>query len=371
MELICIKDLNGFLSLKEEWNNLLSYSENNTLFLRHEWLSSWWESYNRDGELMVLLLKRNGVLVSAAPLMVLRDKMRGLPVKKVVFIGDSAWTTGDFIIREDIKGAVGKLMEYLLDVRYDMADFRNIPADSKNISAISKFLQTAGVDYLIHETSSAPFLRVDMTWKDFYARRSSKFRKTMRNKINRIEKAGEINVQKYSSPEEIKDVLPVIFGIGLKSWKHGIDNAICSTGGNRAFYTGLAETVAGLGWLNIWLLKFKGTPIAFEYHICYENRVYAILADYDEDYKNLSPGSILDFHIVKQLFEDKNCEYDLGCGNSIYKANWTDNIRRYVRFYIYRNTLYSRMFMLMEDRIVPCLKTFKEKVKVGLSLQGN
>jgi CelD/BcsL family acetyltransferase involved in cellulose biosynthesis len=363
MELIRIEDLRDFSRLKGEWNNLLSSSGNDTLFLSHEWLSSWWESYGRDDRLMVLLLRRDGSLVGAAPLMIVKCKVRGFPVNKVAFIGDPAWTLGDFIIREDGGKEISRLMEYILSIPCDIADFRNIPVGSKNITVIEKFLEAMNTKYLIHETSSAPLLRTGATWEDFYSRRSGKFKKTLRNKLNRINKFGKVEVQRFSTREEIKNIMPVVFGIGLKSWKNRITNAISSNEQNRSFYSKIAYIMADSGRISIWLLNLNGNSIAFEYHINYRDKTYALLADYDEDYKLLSPGSVLEFYIMRHFIENGASEYDLGCGANFYKMGWTDTVRRHVGFLIYKDTLYSRMFMLAETRILPGLKAIRDTVR--------
>ena len=73
-ELDCIvygphSDVTGFEALRREWNPLLSRSRFDTVFLTHEWLSTWWE-YLGEGELWILAFRRpqNGELVGIVPL---------------------------------------------------------------------------------------------------------------------------------------------------------------------------------------------------------------------------------------------------------------------------------------------------------------
>ncbi len=362
-KLSCIRDFEAFLALKDDWNRLLSESANDTVFLRHEWLSSWWASYGGRAALNVLVLKKGSRLVAAAPLMTHVDRMRGLPARKVSFIGDPSWMVGDFIVGSGAKNAVRMFMEHILDMSWDVAELRNVPEGSASIGQFSEMMESMSLDYRLAEGASSPFVRVEMPWKDFYASRSTRFKKSIRNKINKINKSGSVGVKRYSSPEEVARVLPVVFDIGLKGWKHTIRNAISSTPENRSFYSKLGAEMSALGRLDIWVLEFDGTPVAFEYHVRHGERTHALVADFDEGYRHISPGSVLDFNIMQHIFENGTKEYDMGCGDSFYKAHWSSTARKHLVLNFSRNTLYGRTLMFVEKRIVPILKTCKETLK--------
>lgn len=312
---------------------------------------------------MALLLKKDGRLIGAAPLMLTKDKMRGFPINKIAFMGESSWTTGDFLTTEQKEKALEKIIEYLLGINWDMMDLQNVPEESENIRIMAEILKTKGINHLTIPASSSPYLIADTSWESFYNQRSIRFKKAMRNKINKINKSGTIKIQKYSAPEEVRHVLPIIFEIGLKGWKHKINNAISSTEENKKFYTQLSEAMSSMGWLNVWLLSLNEKPIAFEYHISYKNTIHGLIADYDEDYRELSPGSILDFNIMQHVFQNEKCEYDLGSGNSFYKMNWTEKAKKYQNIYFYKNNFYGNFLTFLEKRIVPVFKLLRNKAK--------
>ncbi len=363
LRLSCIRDFEAFAALKDDWNRLLSESANNTVFLRHEWLSSWWMSYGARSELNVLAIRKGERLAAVAPLMTRMDRMRGLPTRKVSFIGDPEWMVGDFIVSTDAKKAVGMFMECILGMNWDVAELRNVPEDSANIGPFTEIMESRLLNYQRIEGANSPYVKVTMPWKDFYASRSTRFKKSIRNKLNKINKAGSVSVRRYTTPEEVARILPTIFDIGLKGWKHTIKNAISSTPENRSFYTHLSSEMSALGLLDIWVLEFNGAPTAFEYHVRHGKRTHALVADFDESYRNLSPGSILDFNVMQHVFGNGTSEYDMGCGDSFYKAHWTETSRKHLGLNFSRNTLYGRTLMFVEKRIVPILRSCKEALK--------
>lgn len=58
-----------FAALAPEWNALFERCPAATPFQTHAWLHSWWLSYGRRGRLRIVLVRRDGVLAGAAPLM--------------------------------------------------------------------------------------------------------------------------------------------------------------------------------------------------------------------------------------------------------------------------------------------------------------
>ncbi|MEU7551742.1 GNAT family N-acetyltransferase [Streptomyces sp. NPDC044571] len=71
------RDPRQFAAMEEPWNRLFRSCPTATPFQSHAWLHSWWLSYGRDGRLRIVLVRRGGELVGAAPLMLVH---RPLPL---------------------------------------------------------------------------------------------------------------------------------------------------------------------------------------------------------------------------------------------------------------------------------------------------
>ncbi|MFF4244505.1 GNAT family N-acetyltransferase [Streptomyces sp. NPDC001822] len=69
------RDLAEFTDLAAEWDALHRRCPTATPFQSHAWLRSWWLSYGVPGRLRVLLARRNGRLIGAAPLMLVHRPM--------------------------------------------------------------------------------------------------------------------------------------------------------------------------------------------------------------------------------------------------------------------------------------------------------
>ena len=138
--------------------------------------------------------------------------------------------------------------------------------------------------------------------KHFFKTRSAKFRGTRNNIVNRISKLKEVDIQCFRQDSN-EYVFTEILKVSNKGWKHHEGISIASQEGAYGFFATLTNLAGKRGWLMVWLLKVEGAPVAMEYDLEYEGKVYALRADFDESFKKYSPGTYLEYQIIKHLFE--------------------------------------------------------------------
>ncbi|HEX2773699.1 MAG TPA: GNAT family N-acetyltransferase, partial [Micromonosporaceae bacterium] len=99
-----------------------------TAFQSYAWLESWWRSYGRPGQLVLVLVRRAGRLVAAAPLM--RRHRFGIPVLTPLGVGISDFT--DVLIDDScVREAAGHLAQELAGVRgWQAIDLPEVPDPS-------------------------------------------------------------------------------------------------------------------------------------------------------------------------------------------------------------------------------------------------
>ncbi len=83
-----------FCSLEPVWNSLLAKAATNTVFLTHEWVSSWWNAYAGKHELSILVLRDGEAVRAIAPLMATDFKI----FRRLAFIGSNRPDYCDFIV---------------------------------------------------------------------------------------------------------------------------------------------------------------------------------------------------------------------------------------------------------------------------------
>ncbi|MEV5611052.1 GNAT family N-acetyltransferase [Streptomyces sp. NPDC052225] len=109
-------DTAEFGSLREEWNRLHRASPTATPFQSHAWLHSWWLSYGGRGSLRIVLVRQDGRLVAAAPLM---RQLRPLPTLTPLGTGISDFS--DVLVDGRCAGAADGIVETLTAALWRLA----------------------------------------------------------------------------------------------------------------------------------------------------------------------------------------------------------------------------------------------------------
>ncbi|MFE9724942.1 GNAT family N-acetyltransferase [Streptomyces sp. NPDC005794] len=121
------RDLPDFADLAAEWDALHRRCPTATPFQSHAWLHSWWLSYGTPGRLRVVLARRGGRLIGAAPLMLVHR-----PMPLLVPMGGAISDFSDILVDgEDTRAAVTALERGLHRAAgHTVVDLREVRPDA-------------------------------------------------------------------------------------------------------------------------------------------------------------------------------------------------------------------------------------------------
>ncbi|TGA95523.1 GNAT family N-acetyltransferase [Streptomyces sp. MZ04] len=116
-------DQEEFGALAAAWARLHRRCRTATPFQSHAWLHSWWLSYGRRGRLRVVLVRRDGELVAAAPLMRTR-----LPLPALVPLGGAISDFTDVLLDDEYADEASEALAVGLSrlARGALIDFREV-----------------------------------------------------------------------------------------------------------------------------------------------------------------------------------------------------------------------------------------------------
>jgi len=350
-----------FKNLYDQWDDLLNRIGNELIFLTHEWFECWWYGFGNKSKPLILLVKDGSKLIGIIPLMIWRDSYRGFPVKKISFIENDNTPRSDFILSEKKKEALGNIIGWLKENRdlWDVIIFNKIPRESETFGILKEVLKENMMIFGIRESFNSPFISIDSDWETYFSQRSKKFRKALRNNLNKLNRSGTLKIEQIKDPEKLEGILPEVFKVSANSWKAKGGRTITDSQEDIRFFLKLSEVASRKGWLNIWLLKLNGKAIAAEYHLKYKGRTHALRGDFDEKYRAFSPGSVLESHIIEKMFKDKVVEHDLGGDPYRYKLKWTSTIRKHAKLEIFKKRVYPSTLYFFEYKVRPFLKRVK------------
>jgi CelD/BcsL family acetyltransferase involved in cellulose biosynthesis len=94
-----VKDEESFLCLESEWDNLLTNSQANNIFLTWEWVNTWWKVYKQDFELYLIVVRdKEANLVGIGPFKLARKRFLQLcNISVLEFLGSGVGATPELL----------------------------------------------------------------------------------------------------------------------------------------------------------------------------------------------------------------------------------------------------------------------------------
>jgi len=340
----CIQSIDEFKALKEDWNRLVGESINPHPFILWEWMFTWWEVYHQASKdkLTILTLYHDGELVALAPFYI---KSVSPFVKSLKLIGegeneaDAAVTAyPDIIVKEQFrKQSISAFSEILngtsqLTLNFNFASF-NLVHENSILEELGQCLTDRYVTLKNH--SENQFVINLPEDEDQYLQGLSKStRKQFRMKLNRIKKAGNVEI---TSVDDLKSGLETLEGLHRARWNDSAGRNIFDSHYFKRFHYKLCERFKNQNIMQIRVMNHAEKPIVAAYNLNYKNTCYSYLGGFkSSDDKRFSPMFLFDMLEIKNFIKHHFKRYDLLVSeaqnnyktkfgsdvNSVYKIHW-------------------------------------------------
>jgi CelD/BcsL family acetyltransferase involved in cellulose biosynthesis len=350
-------------SIGPVWADLVGQSAPSTPFTSHDWFECC-RIAAADRRQELLVVEDSVAPISLIPLVRWKGRARGLPVRYLGLLDCPDSPIADLLHTGAATPVVRALLDHVTTRSdWEVLELGRLPIGSPTLKALEAELP-GRLPWRRASSDFSPYLAVDGAWSDFYASRSQRFKKTIRNIQNRLDRLGRVTVEEHPALAPGDARLEEMIDLTSRSWKADRGIAIATMPRMREFFGELSRRATERGWLGVWFLRLDGRPIAMEYQLRSNGVAYALRADYDLAYAASSPGSALNFAIARALFERGDVhEYQMGPGKNEYKMRWASGCHVTVRVQIYRPGLYGRLVHLTETRIVPALRRLRERAQ--------
>ena len=307
----------SFAALEGSWDDLVRGMPRPSPVLLHGWLRAWWRYYGDGGRLAVHVAHRDGKLVGALPLCVLRR--RGL--ETLTFLGAEQTALADLLLAEGESDLVGSgLAELAISSEHDFADFFGLPASSRLTAAL-------GPSRLrLFLRAEAPVLDLNgRDWDAVYRTRlSSKQRSLRRRRSRQLAELGRLETTVARTREELGPALEDAFAVHALRWRGRPDGSEFGTTTGRRFHREATSALGELDVLRIVTLKLNGRPIAFVYYFVLEGRMYCYRLAFDPEFQRFSPGVVNRFDALETAFAEGATRVEFLGGAERYKMELAD-----------------------------------------------
>ena len=162
-----------------------------------------------------------------------------------------------------------------------------------------------GMKPFVRQRYRRSYASLDGSFDDYLATFSAKARSTLRRKVRKLAErsGGALDVRRYSAPDDMDEFYHHARAVSARSYQEKLLASGLPQG--EAFLAQLKQR-AEQGRMRGWLLFLDGAPISYLYAPADgQTLIYAYLG-YDPDHASWSPGTVLQFEAMRQLFEEKS-----------------------------------------------------------------
>lgn len=335
MKFKIVDNENAWAKMADEWNDLLAKSITDVPFLRHEYLTAWWN--HRGGgewpksELWIITGRdENGSLVGIAPFFFSKN-LSGIPA--LLLLGSIEISDFlDLIVQEtDLEAFVDGLLAFLTGPDgpdWDCVDLYNLIEGTPTLAALEKLAPKHGLQFHQERIQPAPYIPLPASMEDFINSRPKQFRKEWQRKMRNA--AGFFIPIDYYTVED-GDTLENEFEDFTKLMMQVGDKKEFLTDEMSAQMLAIAKAAFEGGWLSLTFLTVGRDKAAGYFNFDYNNRLWGYNSGIEKKYGNLTPGGVLLAYILQDAIENNYAAFDFMRGDEEYKYMLTDSERFVIR----------------------------------------
>lgn len=299
----CVRELAALEPIRGKWNALLDESETKTVELTYEWQITYWQHFNKNAELFVLIIREANDIVAIAPLKLVTTHVLGIKIRSLELIAASESNYQDLLIGNNTNDILECVFDYFLSVQYawDVLRLWHIPESSNTtrffLDGLSQypFRKIAGIDKCV-------FLQTEVGLEEYKKGMTKHRRHRMTNHLNRITReVGKVQLRICTNEPQLKTDLEKFFELHRQRWDQTEtpsqfrDDRFCR------FYSSAGSQLFSHGQFNLAVLDAGEVELALLLFFTFEKTSLIQLIASDPAYFQYSPVLVL-----QELFVEKS-----------------------------------------------------------------
>jgi CelD/BcsL family acetyltransferase involved in cellulose biosynthesis len=288
------------------WNDLWQRSDCTSPLARAEPIADWLAHFAPASRFQALVLAQGGHWLAALP--VVGRRMAG--VLRAGVLPCNAWPSGatllwdaaatsDPRVDEALAAGLARLPWQLVFLEAAM------PARA-SWQALLRTLTAAGVPCDLRTRWNVGRLAIEHDWPAAYGRLSQRHRRRMAASLGKLADRGEVRFELHAhlSPDELEPLLRQAWETEDRGWKRAAGTSVFQTPGAAEFMLAQARALAAEGRLLLAFLDCGRRNVAFCYGVLGKGVFHSFKIAYDPAFAPLSPGHLLQYHLLQALHAD-------------------------------------------------------------------
>ncbi len=339
IEWVC--SVERFSAIKGDWDRLADGER--TPFLRHAWLASWWAAFG-NGRLRICALWDDGELAALFPLCATPAGLAGLTNDHTPLFRPLARA------RRDLE----RVVDEVLDQPHDLL-VEALPGDHPALDVLAERCARRGRRTLVTPQHTSPIAETAGV-DDYRARLSTKSARELRRLRGKMHREHRAELSMLTRVLELEPELQLGFEVEASGWKGELGTAILCSPQTDRFYRLMARSFHDEDRLRMSTIRLDGRVVAFDLCLLDNGRVYGVKFGYDERFRNLAPGLILQHGEIERCCELGLDAFELLGDDEEYKRRFSTTQRTHYSLRAYTGRPLSLARYGYRRRLRPILK---------------
>lgn len=340
-----ITSADRFFELRGDWDAVLGRCIDNSVYLTWEFMVNSVKHLEKGKRLRILCIEDGDKIIGIAPLAQSRRSLRGWLGYEVV--EPLAYWHNDFnglILAERAQECLSLFLSYLYEQNdWDFIFLNNILETSIVFDILPKLKGTFRFETR-YVGAISPYLKIPDSMSSLMNGLSAKFRKNLRRSLKSLEQDyGRVDLKKYNELGSLEETMNVYFDLHQKRWIGKGKSGSFADRKSREMCLSSARLLAERNWLALYFLTVNGKPIAVQYCIEHDQKMYYTLGGFDPSFSSYSVGNLMIMKVLERCIEKKITEYDFMRGGESYKNAWSKEYRIGLDTKFVSNKLASRL----------------------------
>jgi CelD/BcsL family acetyltransferase involved in cellulose biosynthesis len=320
-----ITDVARFAELSGQWDALLPGSARP--FDLHCWYLAWWKAFGGRRELAICTVRQGDTLAGVLPM-----QRHGRALEAL-----ANTHSGVFRPIASSPEAMDALIAAALrdTARLTLRDLRE---GDPGIEALAGGARRAGMLPLFEEGSRSSIVDTSGELEAWLKQSNTSWKKRLQRYRRKMDKDYEATFEIARSPVDLEAELAEGFALEAGGWKGGAGTAIVSQPETEAFYREVAARFHDRGELKLSRIMLDGRTVAFSFCIEHDTGLYSLKAGYDESFRKIVPGLVMQLSIIEACFERDLETYELLGEQTEWKAKLATSTLSQSTLHAYRRS---------------------------------
>ena len=336
-----VTEQSEFESLAHVWDSLLRKSDDVSIDITHEWLSTWWRHLGGEDRLNILLIEKGQRVIGIIPLKMTEYRFGLFKLRALETIGAANYNCVGLMPADSREEALDAFLAYLgkeLKESKLVLRLTVVPEDSGFLAMLRKLSPLHSEDLVIREraTTEAPYIALPETWDEYFSSLNQKRRQKLRHCLRVLGETHSIEFKKCNT-ENFEARLNEFFDLHQERWRSVNIRGIFRDSATKRFYMDIAAQLLDNGLLHFSYLDVDGEMVSGLFGYIFNGKFYAGTAARDHRYSKYNVGHLHYMFMIRDAIESGLKEFDLLRGNEPYKFYWTKSSRKYMQILAVRS----------------------------------